>query len=32
VIALQLIEQFPRGIEEPPVTRFKSTAAPAAAK
>lgn len=31
MIGLQLIEQFPRGIEELPVTRFKLTAAPAAA-
>jgi phage-related minor tail protein len=31
VIGLQLIGQRPRGIEEPPMTRFESTAAPAAA-
>jgi hypothetical protein len=32
VIGLQLIDELPRGIEEPPVTRFETTAAPAAAQ
>jgi hypothetical protein len=31
VIGLQLIEGLPRGVEEPPMARFKSTAAHAAA-
>jgi phage-related minor tail protein len=31
VIGLQLIEGLPRGVEEPPMTRFESTAASAAA-